>query len=36
MVTVRWSQGKDINAACGQLYADNEKKTVRNPIAVSE
>ena len=23
MVTVRWSQGKDINAACGQLYVEN-------------
>lgn len=25
-VTVRWSQGKDINAACGQLYAANTRK----------
>tara|TARA_Y100001960_G_scaffold155766_1_gene164022 strand:+ start:1955 stop:2977 length:1023 start_codon:yes stop_codon:yes gene_type:complete len=24
-ITVRWSQGKDINAACGQLYANNHK-----------
>ena len=22
-ITVRWSQGKDINAACGQLHANN-------------
>ncbi len=25
-VTVRWSQGSDISAACGQLYAENEKR----------
>ncbi len=25
-VTVRWSQGKDINAACGQLHAENQRK----------
>ena len=28
-VTVRWSQGKDINAACGQLHAENQRKNVR-------
>ena len=26
IITVRWSQGKDVNAACGQLYTKNEKK----------
>jgi len=26
IITVRWSQGKDVNAACGQLYTTNEKK----------
>ena len=35
MVTVRWSQGKDINAACGQLYVENVEKTVRNQTVVS-
>ena len=25
-VTVRWSQGSDISAACGQLYAENVKR----------
>ncbi len=28
-VTVRWSQGKDINAACGQLHAENQRKNVQ-------
>ncbi len=31
-LTVRWSRGRDINAACGQLYAKNKKKT-REPVA---
>lgn len=35
MVTVRWSQGKDINAACGQLYSENERRTVRRRTRVS-
>lgn len=26
-LTVRWSRGRDINAACGQLYAANELKS---------
>lgn len=26
-LTVRWSRGREINAACGQLVARNEKKT---------
>jgi len=28
-VTVRWSQGSDISAACGQLFAENEKRKRR-------
>jgi 23S rRNA (adenine2503-C2)-methyltransferase len=28
-VTVRWSQGSDISAACGQLYAENVKRKRR-------
>lgn len=34
-VTVRWSQGKDIDAACGQLHAENRRKNVRKATELS-